>query len=473
MNKEMAVVPRFLLSAPRSGSGKTLITCGIIAALKGRGLSVSSFKCGPDYIDPMFHSRILRAKARNLDTFFTDRETTRYLLAQGAKGTDISVVEGVMGYYDGLGGVDTRASAYDVADATGTPAVLIVDTKGMSLSVLAELKGFLTYRENSHIKGVILNRMSPMLYREIKEVTERELGIRVYGYVPNITEFTLESRHLGLVLPDEVKELEEKFSHLGKLLEESLDIEGLVKLAEKAPKLAEGRREAVPPKLQQIFSSPVTADVQKAAPRIAVARDEAFCFIYEDNLRLLEKLGGKLVFFSPLHDEGLPEDTDGLILYGGYPELYAKELSANVSMRLEIKERLSKGLPCMAECGGFMYLHSFMEDMEGNRHEMAGAVKGEAYRTERLSRFGYIELTGNTESILGGGAGVIPAHEFHYFDSTSPGCSFHAGKPLRKRSWECIHGTKNQILGFPHLYYHGNPQVALQFLEACVRGREE
>lgn len=509
-----------------------MITCGIIAALRKRGLKVSSFKCGPDYIDPMFHSRILGAKSRNLDTFFTDRDITRYLMKEGAEGTDISVVEGVMGYYDGLGGIDTQASAYDLADATNTPAVLIVDTKGMSVSVLAEIKGFLTYRENSHIAGVILNRMSPMLYAEVKGMVERELGVRVFGYVPKITEFTLESRHLGLVLPDEVKELEEKFDRLAEMLEKSLDVDGLIELAARAGELCVpakavdegnipdarcGKHDEIPEKLWKILSSKAADAIRTAAPRIAVARDEAFCFIYEDNLALLEKLGGKLVFFSPLHDERLPEDIDGMLLYGGYPELYADKLSANRSMRLQIREKLKAGFPCLAECGGFMYLHSSMEDMEGNAFEMVGAIDGRAYRTEKLGRFGYIELTrkpakedqisahgqkeeaiaskilGKESAIvpktsdegpvivpktplpqaLGDGIGVIRAHEFHYFDSTSCGDAFHAKKPLRKRSWDCIHASESQILGFPHLYYYGNPALALQFLEACVRGREE
>lgn len=471
-NKDVyEMVPRFLLAAPKSGSGKTMITCGILAALRKRGLKVSSFKCGPDYIDPMFHSRILGAKSRNLDTFFTDEETTRYLLREGAKGTDISVVEGVMGYYDGLGGIDTRASAYDVAKVTDTPAVLIVDTKGMSISVLAEIKGFLSYRENSHIKGVILNRMSPMLYREMKAMVERELGVQAYGYVPKITELNLESRHLGLVLPDEVKELSEKFDKLAEILEECVDIDGLMELAKSA-----GPLEKCDSEVYKTICSKEADEVKKASPRIAVARDEAFCFIYEDNLGLLQKLGGELVFFSPLHDEKLPENIDGLLLYGGYPELYAKELSANKTMRQSIREKVKSGIPCMAECGGFMYLHTSMEDMDGKAHEMAGVIEGCAYRTEKLSRFGYIELTPNESGApdkLGSGIGPLRAHEFHYFDSTSCGESFHAKKPLRKRSWDCIHANKSQILGFPHLYYYGNPALALQFLLAAARGREE
>ena len=195
--------PRFLLTAGASGSGKTLITCGILQALKNRGLNPVSFKCGPDYIDPMFHTRVIGTKSRNLDTFFTEADTLQYLLERNSRGCDIAVMEGVMGYYDGVGGTTLQASAYDLARITETPAVLIVNSKGMSLSLLAYIKGFCQYREDSGIKGVILNQMSPMLYPRMKKKIEEELEVKVYGYVPRVEECTIESRHLGLVLPEQ------------------------------------------------------------------------------------------------------------------------------------------------------------------------------------------------------------------------------------------------------------------------------
>lgn len=451
--------PRFMLAAGASGSGKTLITCGILQALKNRGLSVSAFKCGPDYIDPMFHEKVLKTKSRNLDTFFTDEDTTRYLFWKNAAGTDVSVMEGVMGYYDGLGGISERASAYDLAKVTKTPVVLVIDTRGMSLSVLAYLKGFLTYREDSGIQGVILNRMSAMLYPEIKRMIEAELGIRVYGYVPKVEDCVLESRHLGLVLPGEVEALEEKVQKLAKILEDSLELDALLELAGSAERL----------EMAGFKVCETAADDQNRKPvRIALARDEAFCFIYEDNLQLLRELGAQLVEFSPIRDARLPEGSSGLLLYGGYPELYAKELSRNTAMRKEIREALKKGLPVMAECGGFMYLHRSMEDMQGNAYPMAGVIDGKAYRTEKLGRFGYIEL----EELGGQGKEdmqdkLLRGHEFHYFDSTSCGEDYLARKPLRKRSWKCIHKTETMLAGFPHLYYYSNPQLAAQFLEKC------
>ena len=455
--------PRFLLTAPKSGSGKTLVTCGLLAALRKRGLRVSSFKCGPDYIDPMFHSRVLGAKSRNLDTFFTDEETTRYLMKRGAEDTDISVVEGVMGYYDGLGGIDTKASAYDLAAVTGTPAVLVVDTRGMSLSALAEIKGFLTYKKESHIEGVILNRMSPMLYPEIKKQIEEELGIRVFGYVPKITELNLESRHLGLVLPEEIPELKSRLQKLSEVLEKTLDIDGILELAGEAPELAAPETEMLIQK-DTAFGYRTEEKV-----RIGVADDEAFCFFYADNLNLLEQMGAELVRFSPIHDRELPEDLDGLLLSGGYPELNGEALEENQEMCTRIREVILDGMPCLAECGGFMYLHQEMEDMEGKQRRVCGVIPGRAYRTPKLNRFGYITLTEKQDT----GLGEIPAHEFHYFDSTDCGEDFHAAKPASKRGWDCIHDRGRLMAGFPHLYYYGNPRVPARFLKNALEYKKE
>lgn len=458
--------PRFLLTASASGSGKTLITCGILKALKNRGLKVSSFKCGPDYIDPMFHAKVLHTVSGNLDTFFTDEETTRYLFARAARETDISVMEGVMGFYDGLGGVEVKASAYDLARVTDTPAVLIVNAKGMSLSVLAQIKGFLSYREDSHISGVILNQMSGMLCKALTPKIEQELGLRVYGYVPPIRDWKLESRHLGLVLPDEIEDLQQEMQRLSEILEESLDIDGLLALARSAPELSA----PCPENLKSLLSGEEAEFVREHAPKIAVARDEAFCFLYEDNLRLLEEFGAELVPFSPLHDKMLPSGAHGLLLPGGYPELYAKELSENVSMRAGIRKCVEDGMPTLAECGGFLYLHREMENMDGKAFEMAGVIDGCAYRTEKLGRFGYITLMPGDTSMTNR---IIRGHEFHYFDSTSCGEDYEAKKPVGGRGWKCIHAHGNCVLGFPHLYYYSNPAFALDFLKKCCEAVKE
>lgn len=318
--------PRFLLTAGASGSGKTMITCGILNALKRRGLCSASFKCGPDYIDPMFHTKVIGTKSRNLDTFFTDAETTNYLLEKNSADCDIAVMEGVMGFYDGIAGTTTGASAYELACTTDTPVVLIVDCKGMSLSIVALIKGFLSFRQNSHIRGVILNRISPMLYPRVKKEIEEQLPVSVYGYVPQADECALESRHLGLVMPDEIADLKEKLDRFSDILEKTLDIDSLIALARSAPDVT-----AKKPELTYRAGKKV---------RLGLAQDEAFCFFYEDNLQLLREMGAEIVPFSPVHDEELPKNLDGLLLYGGYPELFGKELENHATLREALRKEI-------------------------------------------------------------------------------------------------------------------------------------
>lgn len=447
--------PRILIGATASGSGKTMITCGILQALVNRGLKVASFKCGPDYIDPMFHSRVIGTKSRNLDTFFSGENDTRYLFTKSAEGMDISVMEGVMGYYDGVGGTTSQAGAYDLARVTDTPAVLIINTKGMSLSVLPIIKGFLEFKKDSKIQGIILNQMSAMLYPQIKKEIESQIPVHVYGYVPVIKDFTIESRHLGLILPDEVAELNHKLNGLAKILEDTLEIDGLIELANGAKN----------PEYEKPQFSKLPDGVH---PRIAVAKDGAFCFYYQDNLDLLQEMGAKLVEFSPLTDKVLPENIQGLLLGGGYPELYAKELSENLSMKESIRQAIDRGLPYLAECGGFMYLHRKMEGMDNVSYDMVGVIDGEVYRTPKLNRFGYVTLTANADQMLGAAGTQVRAHEFHYFDSTACGNGFAAKKPVGKRGWECIQVSDKAAAGFPHLYYYSNPDAAYHFLCTCA-----
>ena len=446
-------IPRILLAAGSSGSGKTLITRGLLEALGERGLKTASFKCGPDYIAPMFHSRVIGTKSRNLDTFFTGSEVTKYLLTRNARDCEIAVMEGVMGFYDGVAGTTTTASAYDLAKVTDTPVILIVNSRGMSVSLAAYVKGFLEYKKDSHIKGVIFNQMSPMLYPRMKKLLEEELGVAVLGYVPKVEDCVIESRHLGLVLPDEIPELKDRLHKLAGVLEETLDIDRILELAGEAPDLLDAKPESV-------------TDFRLSEPvRIGVAEDEAFCFFYADNFRLLGEMGAEIVPFSPMEDKQLPDDLDGLLLYGGYPELNGKKLEQNTTMKDMIREKLKAGMPCMAECGGFMYLHEEMEGMDGNFYQMAGVIPGKAYRTPKLSRFGYVTLTQKKPALGMEDFGEIPAHEFHYFDSENCGGDFHAAKPESKRGWDCIHGTDTMLAGFPHLYYYGNPEVPKAFLK--------
>lgn len=453
-------IPRILLTAPASGSGKTLITCGILQALVNRGYQVASFKCGPDYIDPMFHGKVIGTKSRNLDTFFTDADTMRQLFVKNVSGCDIAVVEGVMGYYDGLGGVQVAGSTYDVARTLSLPAVLLVNARGASLSLLATIKGFLEYQRDSQIRAVILNQVSPMIYDRLGPLIEQELGIRVLGYVPKVEELSLDSRHLGLVMPGEIQALQERLKRLAEILEETISIDELLKLCETYADFEVEETKGLT--IRQIPPMPDGSPLQ-----IAVAKDDAFCFTYVDNLELLTEMGAKLVPFSPLTDQALPEGVSGLILSGGYPELHAKALSDNQSMRASVAEAVTKGMPCIAECGGFLYLHRELEGEDGVYYPMAGVLEAKAYRTSRLGRFGYITLKAAKEQLLGEAGLTLRGHEFHYWESESCGDSFYAQKPVGNKGWVCVHATKTLYAGFPHLFFYSNLEAPFHFLERC------
>lgn len=445
------ILPRFVITAPASGSGKTLVTCGILQALVNRGLKVSSFKCGPDYIDPMFHSRVIGTPSKNLDPFFTDINTMRYLFSRSAEGQDISVVEGVMGFYDGMGSVTVEGSTYDVSERLKSPVILIVNCRGASLSVVPVVKGFLEFRENN-IKGVILNNMSEKIYGKVSEVIERDLGVKVIGYVPKVNDLILESRHLGLCLPDEVEDLKDKLNKLADLFEHTLDLDSLLEISNDVPELE--------------FDVPEVKKIQGKA-RIALADDEVFCFTYEDNIKLLQDCGAEIVRFSPVHDKCLPEGAQGLILSGGYPELYAEALSENHSMLEDIRSKLSSGLPCMAECGGFMYLNREIEGSDGKMYPMVGLFDSKVVNKGKLTRFGYIELESK------GGSTVLPegckvkAHEFHYWDSEDCGENCIAERASNGTRYDCMHLSGGMVAGFPHLYYNSNPDVAYNFVKTC------
>lgn len=446
--------PRIMLTAPASGSGKTLITCGILQALKNRGIRLAAFKTGPDYIDPMFHGRIIGIPSKNLDRFFVDRETTKYLFAKQAMQVDFSVMEGAMGYYDGIAGSTTEASGFDVAMITDTPAVLIINTKGMSLSIGAIVQGFLQFQPDSRIKGIIFNHMTATRYKKVKAQIEGAYPVKVLGYVPMVKDCVIESRHLGLVTPNDVENLQERLQKLAAIMEETIDFDALIALGQSAPGLEWKEPEILLQKRHKV--------------RVGVAKDEAFCFFYQDNLDLLEQLGAELVYFSPIRDAHLPEHLQGLIFYGGYPELYAKQLSENQTMIADIRKAIEAGVPYLAECGGFMYLHEQMQDMKSVSYPMVGAIAGEAFKTSKLGgRFGYISLSSKGNQMFGSSDMEYRGHEFHYFDSTSCGEDFHAQKPLTTRGWDCIHADENHVAGFPHFYYYSNPQMADNFLQRC------
>ena len=443
-----------MLAAASSGSGKTTIACAILQALTRMGEHPVSFKCGPDYIDPMFHRQVLGVPSRNLDLFFSDEATAAYLLQKNSENFSLAFIEGVMGYYDGIA-TTTEASSWQLAKATQTPVVLVLNCKGMSVSIAAQLGGYLSYQPDNQIKGVILNQVSKSIYPEIKALIEQRYDVAVCGYMPKMSDCSLESRHLGLVTAEEIGDLQQRLEKLGEQAMQTIDLPLLLKIAAQAPALAV-------PAVQLPAPNPTPL-------RIGVARDKAFSFYYADNLELLEQLGAQLVEFSPLHDPQLPDDLDGLLLGGGYPELYADTLSQNRTLMAQIKASLQNGLPCIAECGGFQYLCEQLEGADSKSYPMVGFLPGSSFRTPSLRRFGYVRLTAQKDNLLCKKGEGFAAHEFHYWDSQHCGNGCIAQKPCRRSSWECVVCDENFWAGYPHLYFYADVQMAKNFLNRCNR----
>ena len=445
-----------MIAAPASGSGKTVLTCALQAALKQRGMNPCAFKCGPDYIDPMFHRSVLGVDSHNLDLFLSDGDTVRGLYRRYAAGHGCVVVEGAMGFYDGLGGSTDRASAWHVADTLGLPVLLAVRPKGASLTLAAQIKGLRAFRTPSHIGGIFLNDCSPMLAKSLTPMLEEETGLPVVGYLPHRSEAILESRHLGLQTAGEIQNLAARIDAVAQALEDTMDWDTLFRICD----CRNGGGFSPPP------------PSQSRVP-IAVARDEAFCFLYAETLDALQDAGVELLFFSPLHDNTLPEHACGLYLPGGYPELYAAQLAENASMRRSIREAVCRGLPTVAECGGFLYLGRTLEGADGGVYPMAGCLPGDGVRTPKLVRFGYSELRADEDSLLFRAGESVPVHEFHYWDSTQNGEGLASVKPLTGRSWRCGFVSERLYAAFPHLYFAGRPRLAERFLGEAMGYRKE
>ena len=429
---------QLLLAAPSSGSGKTTAACALLSALKARGLEPCAFKCGPDYIDPMFHRAVLGVPSHNLDLFFSTPQTVRRLYTSGAAGHGSAVCEGAMGYYDGLGGVSAAASAWHTADVLDLPVLLVVRPKGASLTLAAQLQGLKAFRTPHHIAGVLLNDCTEMLYKLLAPMLERETGLPVVGFLPPMPDAAIESRHLGLKTAGEIADLQQKIQILTAAAQKNIDWPRLLALFDRP--------------------APMAPAVQAAAPtvRIAVAQDEAFCFTYAETLESLQAAGAELCYFSPLRDAALPQHIGGLYLPGGYPELYAAQLAANTAMRCAINTAVQRGLPTVAECGGFLYLGQTLEDDAGTAHPMAGVLPGQGFRVGRLVRFGYAALTPQADSMLFRAGEPVPVHEFHHWDSTCNGTAFAAQK-ANGRHWDC--GFAN-VCGVPASILGGHPAAA-------------
>ncbi len=435
---------RIMIAGTGSGSGKTTVTCAILSALRQSGIQAASFKCGPDYIDPMFHREVLGTPSSNLDGYFCDRDTLCYLLDRHSKSADIAVIEGVMGFYDGDSG-----SAYNLSEQTETPVIIVVDCKGMQASIGAVMLGFLQYQTPNCIAGFIFNRLPERLIPYVKQLCG-DLNTTYFGSMPRLKD-EIPSRHLGLVTAAEISDLQDKMQILGCEALKAIEIGKIMQISEHPlPRYT-------PPEIPKCETTPV----------IAVAKDAAFCFHYAENLDLFSQMGCKLLYFSPLHDAHLPQ-ADGLILCGGYPELYAKELSENRTMLHDIRQSIHSGMPVIAECGGFMYLHTELKTKCGDAFPMADIIAGCAFPTDSLRRFGYITMEARNDQLLCPAGHKIRAHEFHYWDSTACGDSFHAVKP-DGRSWDCIHGTDTMYAGFPHLYFYADIPAAYRFVQAAAR----
>lgn len=406
-----------------------------------------------------------------------------------------------MGYYDGLAGT-TEASAWAVADAQDIPVVLVVRPAGSSVTLAAQILGMMHFRRPSHIVGLLLTDCKPMLYAHLQAVLERETGLPVLGYLPAMAEAEIPSRHLGLVTAAEIADLSARFDAIAAALEEHVDLDALLALAGEVGVSQDDARSNANEDLM-VTSSERTDQHGKASGaagdaaasnssrprcRIAVARDDAFSFYYQDNLDLLETAGAELVYVSPLQDAALPE-VDGLYLGGGYPELHLEALSQNASMRESIRQAVADGLPTVAECGGFLYLQQAMQDAnvtalvphaedaqaereaQGTTWPMAGVLPGTGYRTDRLQRFGYLTLTAEQDSLLLRAGEKAHAHEFHYWDCTECGTDLAAAK-ADGRSWRCGYVNADLYAAFPHFHWGGELPMAERFVQAAAAYRE-
>lgn len=421
-------IPRLMIAAEKSGCGKTAICALLVNLLQKKGHMPAMFKCGPDYLDPLFHERINGIKPGNLDSYFCDKNELSRILYTESRGCRVAVVEGVMGYYDGKGSTMAGSSA-ELADILDLPVVLIVDAKGAMQSNLAVIKGFLTFHQyGEKIRGIILNKSSKKVFEVLKKEIEA-MGVSALGYVEKTSDLEFPSRYLGVVTPQDDSTKAKIERALDKV---HIDLEKLLDLADGA---GENEFYAEAPKAF-------------AGKKVAIAKDEAFCFLYRENISLLEEAGVEIKYFSPIYDLSVPE-ADALILPGGYPEDYASLLSQNTAMRESVKSFIAEGKPAIAECGGYMYLHRKLITADGKSHDMAGVVDGTC-RYEGLCRdFGYKQISASENWLLAKPSEVIKGHVFHHFVSDANTVM-----------------TKKLYAGFCHIPFAGNRNALYSFLEA-------
>lgn len=450
-------IPRLVIAAPSSGSGKTTFSMGLMAAFCRRGLKVQPFKVGPDYIDPAFHTGITGRNSINLDGWMLEEPVLRQLFAKGSQGADLSIVEGVMGLYDGYGADPMEGSTAGMAKILQAPVILIMTIDAMAASAAAIAYGLKEFGP-VNLKGIVINKpSSPHHYQIVKDAIEKYAGVQVLGFLSKTTDIELKSRHLGLVQSSETENLPEIVDVLADLIEENIDLDLLLKVAEDASPWE--------------FEIPASPDIRKAEFKIAVARDQAFSFYYHENLSMLCRLGAELVFFSPIRDKALPRDSCGVYIGGGYPEVFAPEIAANTALMQDIKEKAEQGMPIYGECGGYMYLNKNFTNDAGEIFPFVGIFDGEAVMTNRLQNFGYLEVLGLTDTVLFEKGERIKAHEFHKSKILRTDDNFcMQGEKVKngaKTQWHCGRKYKNVFGMYPHIYFPANEKFAINFVRHC------
>jgi len=447
---------RIVIAGTGSGVGKTTLTIGLMAALQKKGLSVQGFKCGPDYIDPTYHTAVTGRTSRNLDSWMLEKETVLDIFERGSRGADISIIEGVMGFFDGKDPKNNEGSTADISMLTQSPVILIVNCASMARSAAAIVKGFQAFADGPNIVGVIANRVgSKGHFQIVKTAVEQECGIPVIGYLKRESEIEIPERHLGLIPSIERGELDDFFNKVGELVSETIDLEHLLELSVAEP-LPAAKEESIFRKKEE----PIV--------KIAVAKDAAFNFYYPENLELLEAYGATLVYFSPLANEALPADVDGLYLGGGFPEEFAKELSENVEVSESVKSAIEAGLPTLAECGGFMYLTESIETTSQDVFPMVGLIPGKVKMQDKLAAIGYREISGQNDNYLLPHDVVARGHEFHYSTFESKGDIHHAYQTkgmlgLKEEGYL----AKNLIAGYTHLHFASSVAVVENWIKQC------
>jgi cobyrinic acid a,c-diamide synthase len=447
-----------MIAGTHSGAGKTTLSLGIMGVLSEK-YKVQPFKVGPDYIDTAYHRYVTGSFSVNLDLYMLGEEKLKNLFYKNASCADISIIEGVMGLYDGIDATSRGSSAH-IAKLVNVPVVLVVDASSMAASVSALIMGYIHYDKEVDVRGVILNKVgNERHYALLKEIIERDLDIEVFGYLPKDAEFELPERHLGLLPVYETENLDKKLKKLYECVKNCIDTDKLMNLTVKLP----------------YFSGEGNKVVKEEKVKIAYAYDEAFNFYYKASLEALEEMGAHLIPFSPLKDEKLPEGIDGIYIGGGFPEVFAKRLSENKKMLKEIKEAAEKGMPVYAEGGGFMYLSKSIRDLEGNTYSMVGVFDFEVVMTKRLQRFGYVEAEVSTDNVLFKKGEKIKGHEFHYsrIEGFPQNASYTVNKPGKEEKWECGFVYKNTLASFVHIDLYAYKDGVKRFLDKCLSYRRK